>query len=307
MRRAAVFAHYDKDNIIDDYVIYYLKALKELAHEIVFVSCKNLSDTEKEKLGGIADFIIAENHDEYDFGSYKRGYLYLKDRLNDFDELIFANDSCYGPLYPLHGIFDEMERNEHCDFWGITKNRFGLLKDGEGYRIAERPHIQSYFLVFSKKVFTSNIFDEFMHSIKSLDNKNEVIINYEIGLTEKLISAGFKANTYIKALYRFNHVILSFWRLLIEHYNMPFVKCSILRHQNDDLTTTVFWEECISSNTDYPVSIIEENLSRTSLEYKPVKFVPPLLKIFYFYFIGILPSFLKHIFRRINSIFEHLS
>ena len=85
MRRAAVFAHYDKDNIIDDYVIYYLKALKELAHEIVFVSCKNLSDTEKSKLGGIADFIIAENHDEYDFGSYKRGYLYLKDRLNDFD------------------------------------------------------------------------------------------------------------------------------------------------------------------------------------------------------------------------------
>ena len=155
--------------------------------------------------------------------------------------------------------------------------------------------------------YKQEIFDEFMHSIKSLDNKNEVIINYEIGLTERLISAGFKANTYIKALYRFNHVILSFWRLLIERYNMPFVKSSILRHQNDDLTTTVFWQECISSNTDYPVSLIEENLSRTSLEYKPVKFVPPLLKIFYFYFIGILPSFLKHIFRRINHIFEHLS
>ena len=27
MRRAAVFAHYDKDRIIDDYVIYYLKSL----------------------------------------------------------------------------------------------------------------------------------------------------------------------------------------------------------------------------------------------------------------------------------------
>ena len=30
MRRAAVFAHYDKDRIIDDYVIYYLKSLKEI-------------------------------------------------------------------------------------------------------------------------------------------------------------------------------------------------------------------------------------------------------------------------------------
>ena len=28
MKRVCVFAHWDKDNIIDDYVIYYLKALK---------------------------------------------------------------------------------------------------------------------------------------------------------------------------------------------------------------------------------------------------------------------------------------
>lgn len=35
MRRAAVFAHYDKDRIIDDYVIYYLKSLKEIFDNIV--------------------------------------------------------------------------------------------------------------------------------------------------------------------------------------------------------------------------------------------------------------------------------
>ena len=29
MKRLCVFAHWDRDNIIDDYVIYYLKALKE--------------------------------------------------------------------------------------------------------------------------------------------------------------------------------------------------------------------------------------------------------------------------------------
>ena len=39
MKRAAVFAHYDKDKIIDDYVIYYLKSLKEIFDNIVFVSC----------------------------------------------------------------------------------------------------------------------------------------------------------------------------------------------------------------------------------------------------------------------------
>ena len=39
MKRVVIFAHYDKDNIVDDYVIYYLKALKEVASEIIFVSC----------------------------------------------------------------------------------------------------------------------------------------------------------------------------------------------------------------------------------------------------------------------------
>ena len=148
MKRAAVFAHYDIDNIIDDYVIYYLKELKEIADELVFVSCNELSENEKSKLDGIADFVIAEKHDEYDFGSYKRGFVYLTSRLNDFDELIFANDSCYGPLYSLRQIFEEMEKDSRCDFWGITKNRFGAIKNKNSkYVSAIRPHIQSYFLL----------------------------------------------------------------------------------------------------------------------------------------------------------------
>lgn len=300
MRRAAVFAHYDKDNIVDDYVIYYLKALKEVAHEIIFVSCNNLSDTEKSKLDEIADYIIAEKHDEYDFGSYKRGYLYLKNRLNNFDEIIFANDSCYGPLYPFANIFEEMEREEHCDFWGITKNRFGLIKDGKGSRTIQRPHIQSYFLVFSNKVFTSKVFDDFLSSIKHLECKNDIVINYEIGLTELLTSSGFKAASYIKALYRFNHVLLSFWRLLIERYNMPFIKCSVLRLQNETLTTISGWQDCISAKTDYPVSLIEENLKRTSLPYKPVKFIPAFIKVLYFYFVAVQPGFSKRYLVKLN-------
>mgnify|MGYP000631669923 CR=1 FL=1 len=155
-------------------IIIKLKELKEIVEELVFVSCNELSDTEKGKLNGIADFVIAEKHDEYDFGSYKRGYFYLKPHLKDFDELIFANDSCFGPLYPLREIFGEMETAEKCDFWGITKNRFGLTKSQSGYKTVRRPHIQSYFLVLKKTVFTSKTFDEFMESIRHHDEKNEI-------------------------------------------------------------------------------------------------------------------------------------
>lgn len=297
MRRAAIFAHYDKDNIVDDYVIYYLKALKEVACEIIFVSCNPIVESEKLKLDGIADFIIDEKHDEYDFGSYKRGYLYLKERLNDFDELIFANDSCYGPLYPLREVFDKMETEEQCDFWGITKNRFGVEKNDEKYVVVNSPHLQSYFLVFKRNVFLSKVFDEFMQSIKHFDNKNDIIINYEIGLSEKLTQEGFLSCSYIKVLYRFNHVLISFWRLLIEKYKMPFVKSSVLRLNSPFLTTIEKWEETIAKYTEYPIELITLNLTRTrERDMKKRRYVPFCVKKYFFYFMGIQPAIFKRTF-----------
>ena len=76
--RSAVFAHYDRDNHIEPYVVHYLRELKKITDSIVFVSDSNLNNSELKKLDGIADKTIAERHGEYDFGSYKRGYLYLK-------------------------------------------------------------------------------------------------------------------------------------------------------------------------------------------------------------------------------------
>ena len=50
MKRLCVFAHWDRDNIIDDYVIYYLKALKQVVSTLVFVSDCDLPLKELEKL-----------------------------------------------------------------------------------------------------------------------------------------------------------------------------------------------------------------------------------------------------------------
>lgn len=303
MKRAAVFAHYDKDSLIDEYVIYYLKALKELVQELVFVSCNDLSEIEKNKVFGIADFVISEVHDEYDFGSYKRGYFYLKPHINEYDELVFANDSCFGPLYNLKDVFDDMEVLNDCDFWGITKNRFGLKPNGnKGYKAIKRPHLQSYFLVFNKNVFTSDVFDKFMNSIKHYENKNEIVINCEIEIYETLTKAGFLSYSYIKSLYGFGNILIFFWRLLIEKYKIPFVKCSVLRLQNRNLTTIVNWQECISKNTKYPINLILNNQRRFFTDDKNIRFIPAWLKILYFYFLGIQPGITKRLIARLNSL-----
>ena len=252
MKRAVIFAHYDKDNIIDDYVIYYLKELKKIAETIVFVSCCNLCNNQVEKVKTITSDIIAQKHDEYDFGSYKRGFLYLKDRLDDFDELIFANDSCYGPLYPLENIFEKME-NQALDFWGITKNNFGYKKNIK-HCFVKRPHIQSYFIVFKKNIFTKDFFAEFIKSIKHQDSKKQIISNYEIGLTELLVNKGFKYKTFINAYENINNITILKWRQIIEKYNMPFIKKSLFDLRNTDATTIENYELLLKN---YPKNLIK--------------------------------------------------
>lgn len=61
MKRVCIFAHYDRDDIVDDYVIYYLKALQKICATIIFVSDCNLSKEEIKKIEAITDFVIAKN------------------------------------------------------------------------------------------------------------------------------------------------------------------------------------------------------------------------------------------------------
>lgn len=266
MERAVVFAHYDKDNLIDDYGIYYLKELKKCADYIVFVSCCALPDIEKAKLDGICDFIIAQKHDEYDFGSYKLGFLHLRGLNECFDEIVFANDSCFGPLFDLSPIFKKMSA-EDCDFWGMTLNKSGFKKKGSRYVAARAPHIQSYFLVFKKNVINSQCFNSFINSIKKEDDKKDIIINYEIGTTRILSENGFKAGYFIKKYLHINNSAILRWRQIITKCGMPLLKCSLPRLNNRYNITVEGYEEVISSVSNYPIELIHKNVERTGVTY----------------------------------------
>lgn len=287
MKRAAVFAHYDKDKIVDDYVIYYLKSLKEIFDKIIFVSCQEISELEMAKLEGIADYVICENHKEYDFGSYKRGYFYLLENglAENYDELGFINDSCFAPLYPLKPLIDNIRE---CDFWGLTRN------------LEWREHIQSFFIVFKKQVYASNVFKDFMVSIKEEACKLDIVTKYEIGLTLLLKKQGFKFDYAVKfpEKYRSNITIFK-WREAIRDYGMPLLKCSLLRGKNTFHTTIADWEDVIPK--DYPIELIYKNIARTKekeIDCRSFK----NLRIFMFNIVGnlrktprrILQNFIKH-------------
>ncbi len=76
-KNTAIYAGYSEDGTISDYVITYLKKLKKIAPNIVFVTDNQMSKRDLNKIRPYVNHIIAYRHGEYDWGSYKRGYNWL--------------------------------------------------------------------------------------------------------------------------------------------------------------------------------------------------------------------------------------
>ena len=251
--RIAIFAHYDKNNLIQDYVVFYLKELKKIAKTIVFVSDGEIQPKELTKISDITDVSITHRHGEYDFGSYKRGYLYLKENnlLNDCDELIFCNDSCYAPLFDIQDFYNKMSEKK-LDFWGNTLSKIDAKN-------IFSPHIQSYFIVLSSKVFNSDIFYEFILSVKKEKSKVDIISNYEIKLTRILSEQGYKWDVYCNTSKKYNSCHNLRYKDLIKKDKSPFVKTSIYR--NIYIYRGIIPNyNVISKNSNYDLNLIKNDL-----------------------------------------------
>ena len=187
-KRYAVFAGYNKNSIIEPYIITYLKGLNEVTSGIVYIADSPLKEGELDKLKDINILYTQhQKHHKYDFGSYAIGYNWLKDNgyLKNADELIFANDSAYAPLTSFKPIFEKMNTQTELDFWGITQGRQFIS------------HLCSYFLVYRANVFNSFEFHEILNTIPSSLDHTSAIFEYELKITPYLESLGYKWDTYI--------------------------------------------------------------------------------------------------------------
>ncbi len=284
--RACIFVHYDKDNMIDDYVYYYLNELLTVVQKLVFVTVSDISKKDIKRLEALDIDVIKRKNIGYDFYSYKVGIERLD--LSHYDELIICNDSTFGPIMPIKNIFDKMN-NEKCDFWGIT--------DSE--EIAY--HLQSYFLVFRKKILKSHEFSDFWNKLKILEDKKEIIKRYEVGLSKVLLTHNYTLGVYIqyeinkkdntirllsrlwKKPYKVFKVLVSpyqyytaatkmsgnasitFWNDLLVRHQLPFIKKSLVTDKRESTENMkklqlIFKKQLLKTN--YPIILIEDYFGR---------------------------------------------
>lgn len=265
MNRVAVFAHFDKNQKIEDYVIYYLKELKKVVKNIIFVSDSDVLEDEQAKIKDLVDFSCIKKHGEYDFGSYKRGFFIAKEKglLDNCDELLFVNDSCYAPLYPFEEMFNKMS-SQDLDFWGATLNKEYHL------------HIQSFFIVFKPQVFKSTIFENFMHSIKKEHRKIDIVKKYEIGLSKCLLENKYKMDVYSKISNLYNAVHVTKYKKLILQDKLPLIKRNIILNKEIRQVCPFRIKELIKQ-TDYNYNLIQKDCISNMV------YVPLHLKLLYIF------------------------
>ncbi len=248
------FSHYDKDGIIDPYVIHYLEKLLSLGCDIIFVSAAEaIAKNELENMKNICAQVILKENIGYDFGSWKTALTSSEQLLGNYEKLILCNDSVYGPFHDLQNIFLQMQERE-LDVWGITESR------DMGY------HLQSYFLVFDKKVFQDFKFLHFWESYTIYKYKRNVIEYYEVGLSRYMLKNAYKLAAYcpmdqsMSDTYNMSHFS---WKSLITDKGCPFLKIELLR-DNPMMIDLSEVKDVIGNEIDYPIELISNHLKRVA-------------------------------------------
>ncbi len=285
VRRICLFAGYDKDNIVDDYVIDYLKELSHYA-DIYYLADCDMPEQELDKLRPYVNQAWAQRHATYDFGSYALlANTYIGwDIIEEYDELILANDSCY-LIDSLKPVFSKMQASQ-CDFWALqatkgiaatrqqASNQFTQkipLETVKRQMLSAFEHdacydflLGSYFICYRRPVIRDQGFRHLLNSVSKEVSKKIIIQKYEIGITRYLINAGHEFSTFMEHLYPF-HPVFSKQYFEMVKAGFPLLKRFFLSENHYHVPELHTWKQrLLAANPTVDTRRIEAHLQRTT-------------------------------------------
>ena len=221
-RRTAVFASFAGDGRVPETDLCYLRGLRDVCDNVVYVANNPLLPEEKDRLRGLVCAALCECHGEYDFGSYKRGWLLAKEAgLLDpsvCDEVVLANNSCYGPVFPFSKTFAAMS-SRPCDFWGLS-----------ACRVLGRDHLQSFFLVFRRRVLDGPELDSFLRAVARQPSRGYIVMRYEFEITKRLADAGYSFDALVPVSFHADKGVVPSRMPVttMERYGFPILKAKVV-------------------------------------------------------------------------------
>lgn len=255
-RDIVLFAHYDPHGMVDPHVFAFLNSLVENDCDVIFIS-SGFRPEDEEQLRRFCRFIILKNDVGRDFGSWFLAHEHFgADWFDDYEHLMFVNDSVYWPVRDAAPFFQDM-RALDFDLWGAV----------DTHQLAY--HIQSWFLAFNAKA-RKTLLPRFIEKFRSSSEliKAGQIWEYEVWLTQEALELSLSVGSFcsiddireevirgpetpLKRQIRCNlfEVNLSHqaWSLLINSYSSPALKVGLLKAPPPEDAELKFWSDRIDS------------------------------------------------------------
>lgn len=270
MRRLFIYLTYDRQNIIDDYIGYFLRSVRPIADTVAVVCNMPRIEQGSHNITDYADHIFYRENIGLDAGGFKDALCTFVgwDQLKQYDELILSNDSFYGPFDDITEIFAEME-SRNLDFWGLMQRGAGAY----GVTGRDPEHILSFFYVFQSPMIHSREFQSYWEGMPYYSDYMTVVKQYERRLTKYFSDLGYTYGAYADTQPNetenlrnqfFQCDYLSYE--MIRKRNFPFLKRKQLTYNTlyyqtqENLFSSI---DYIDKHTDYDVNLIWKNLIRT--------------------------------------------
>lgn len=257
--KLAILAHFDVHGRIDAYALHYLEALTRCGFDAVLVStCASLDNEDLQRAKAVCRGVMTRTNRGIDFGSWKAGLATLPD-WQQYQHLLIANDSVFGPLFSLEPLFARATAL-NVDVVGMT----------DSYDSA--PHLQSYFLLFDLRTPRCVAFvDRYFRRVRLLAGKQHTIWAYEVPLAARARRAGLTWSALFSAkdqpqwsTDRATNPTHDAWDSLILQQHFPFLKRELLTRNPRHVARTEAWPEVIrASGSDYDCDLVRRYLART--------------------------------------------
>lgn len=272
VKRCVIFLFYDKDGIADEYVIHMLEDVRKDSKYVLAVVNGLLTEDSRSRLLQVTDDLVVHPNVGMDVGGYREGLFYIGfKRLAEFDEVILMNYTFFGPLYPFHEMFLEMNKRD-LDFWGITchqndeKDPFGTLPFGFLPK-----HINSHFIAMRQNFFTSFYYKNYIFNLPNPETYQDSITKYEVIFTKYFADRGFKWGVYADTS-EFEGICSAPYMYEIQEM-IPKKRCPIIKRRSFFADYTVMLENncgessqeayrAIKEKTDYDTGMIWDNILR---------------------------------------------
>ena len=186
LKNIAIVAHFNENGGVDDSFTSVLESLCLIFDRIILVSTSPISSFEIKSYRNVK--LIVRPNIGYDFYSYKVGLIALSDIAENVGTVTLINSSFFilDALKFQNALLSLIEGAKKFKVIGLTKSKQFSL------------HLQSYLITFDGAIIKANWFKEFFMGVNPLNSKDDIIFNYEIGLSRKI----FKYVTTATSLYK---------------------------------------------------------------------------------------------------------